>query len=305
MSINAKYTIGAVVINGSTQINQIISQNVNAGFEYFTNYGSGEVEPTFQAIRRQAPMFDVSTHAIARALTIPLLSGLNLTGLDLFMRQKDFGATLKTGSTSIKAAATRGCAYIAGINCDHNGEAVAQIMAALVSTDGATRPMAITSGQAMPSLLATDQKYTTGPVTLDDAEIGAIKRVSINPGIQLDVDDASGEVYPTWANLQQTEPTISVDLLDIDKAIVANLDQHGAITDPFKVYLRKIAKGGTRVANNVSEHICFTMQAGLYAIEEISGQDRGDANLRITFRPSKDGATPAIATSTTSTIVTA
>ena len=72
-------------------------------------------------------------------------------------------------------------------------------------------------------------------------------------------------------------------------------------TDSY-VYFKKVAEGGTRVADATAEHIKFNVDEGIITVDSTDADDGGIATSTVRITTTYDGTNAPIVVSTTSAI---
>ena len=301
MSIANLYMLSPV-ITPAGQINQIQSFEPDPGIETILHCGDGQVDYQFAAAMFQQPRLTFATTAIARALGLVGISGLAIAAAtDFYFQKIAAGGTRTGGASSIKCTGTKGIIVPQTLEAEDKQPAVLTFALVLVSADGTTAPIAVTTGQTMPAITATDQMFVNGPVSINGATLDGIKSQRVDFGLDLVVEHGSGEAYPTFVGIRKRRPTISFRTTDVSFVGTAGITAQGA-TDSA-VYFRKVDNRGTRVANATAEHIKITVDDGLITNRSIGGGNEEDVQMsEVLIEPTWDGTNDVLAISTASAI---
>jgi hypothetical protein len=245
-----------------------------------------------------AGVLSLSTSQIT-ALASFGIGGAAVTGLDAYIQQlTKYGTREATGT---KVAIAQGMMIPKSLSASQGSGAELSLEMHVTSTDGSTAPITVTAGQAVPAGAVVGEKYTVGPVKINGTLIDC-ESMSLDFGIKLQVDASGGAVYPTFISIMGREPSFKISVKDYDQLMLAVAGVAQGAT-PSVVYLRKLAAGGTRVADATAQHISFTIYSGLLELGN-AGADHGSmAKSDLTITPIID-ATHAIVVVNTATAIT-
>lgn len=305
MAVSKVFMLGCVALD-ATQINQIQSSQIDPGVETVLFGGDGKVDNQYAAAMFQQPTLRFTTTAIARALTAAGISGVAIGAspavADAWFQQAAAGGTRVTGLNSTRLRMTKGLLVPRAITATDRQIASISYELAAVSADGTTSPLAVTLSQTMPTLSAADQAFTVGSASLNGTAIGDVKSLSIDFGLQLMIEGGGGEAYPTFVAIQRRAPKIRLRTLNLDLASgLGQVVAQGGSDSVF--YLRKLAEGGTRVANATAEHISFSVDDGLITLQTVGGENEDQPQmLELLIEPTWDGTNDVIAVNTATAI---
>lgn len=308
-NVSKLFSLGIVVAGGGGQINQIEAHSINPGWETALLAPDGQVDPNFAAIMRGSPVLSFTTSAITRALTAAGISGLAISGtaVDLWFQKYAQGGIRTSGSNSTKYSAAYGLLCPRTLRCVHNGYATLTYdVWARTNDGGATFPLAVTAAQAMPSITAADQLFTTGPVKINGTALEGIQDLTIDFGLRLVASGGSGCPFPEFIAIDKRQPVITAISTHVDFPTESGMALHVAQGSTDSVaYLRKIAQNGAggvvRVADATTEHISFTMDDGIVTIRETRAAT-GEAAIEVVLEPSYDGSNAILVVSTAAAI---
>lgn len=298
--LSTAHVLGVVTCSGG-QINQITSRSINPGIESMIETNDGLVDPSFAAVMFQRPMASFSTTAIARALGYAGISALSVsaTPVELWFQQVAAGGTRLTGANSTKFGFARGILCPKSIDASNDsGAATIDYEMAAVSVDGTTSPLTMAIGQTMPSIVTDREYFTVGPLSVNGTAIPGIQSTKIDLGISVAVEGGDGHAYPTLSYIESrrvvcTFRTKTINILDTIGFFAAQ----GTTDSVF--YLRKVAAGGTRVADATAQHIRFTVDEGMISVSDVGGE-KAEAEIRIEC--TYDGTNDALAINTAAAI---
>lgn len=305
MSTSRAFTLGCVVTSAG-QINQIADHSIDPGVETVILRGDGVVDPRFAAVMAQRPMLSFTTTAIARALGYAGISGLGISGttLDLYLQQYQDVGTRLSGANSVRARVSKGLLVPQRLTARSGRAAVLSYQVYAASSDGTTAPLAIAKSQTMPSVSAFDQAFTVGPASINGTTVEAVRELEIDFGMAVRVlEPGDGDVYPTFVCLMERRPTVTLRTTNVHLLDSAELGQWVAQggTDSL-VYLRKIDRNGTRVANGTAEHVRFSIDDGIVTARPFSSEDNNEAMIELLIEPIYDGTNDVIAVNTATAI---
>lgn len=290
------HTHGVFVLPGG-QIYGGVSHSIDPGIETVREHGDGHVDDAFAAVIMQSPRFSLSTRAVAAALALVGIGGVDIAAAaDLWLQRFAAGGTRMTGANSTKFTFALGMACLRTLECDDGGLATLAIDVVARSSDGITAPMTVTAASTMPALTLLDQAFTLGPVSINGTTLGGVKSTRVDFGKQLVVESGDGDTYPTFIAIQARQPSILVRTTQTQHVAGGGLGQiiaQGA-TDSA-VYFRRVAKNGTRVANATTQHLSFSVDDGIITAREVAATSRSPAMLEYLIEPTFDGTNDVVA----------
>ncbi|HEX8914418.1 MAG TPA: hypothetical protein VF796_18870 [Humisphaera sp.] len=305
-AITKVWMLGAVVVapgdGAEATINQVQGYEPDPGFELLVHTGDGQTDMAFAAIMQQSPRVGFSTTAVARALAVSALSGASLSaGMDIWFQRVAHGGTRTGGSTSLKLSSAKGLLVPMFVEAAQGGPATIHYTAVITSADGTTIPFTATASQALPSFALADEVFTVGPASLNGTAVEGVQSVRVDLGFQVLTKAGDGHAYPTFAGIARRQPTISIRTLDVSALASGNFSAAQTATDSV-VYLRKLAKNGTRVGDATAQHVKFTVDDGIFVTRPFGGQDGQEQMTEILIQPTWDGTNDVVAINTASAI---
>jgi len=271
-----------VVTTSAGQINQISTRSINPGIESMISRNDGQVDPTFAAVMFQKPMFTFGTTAVARALGFAGISALavSATPVESWFQQVQAGGTRLTGTNSTKFSFANGILCPKSLDASDSSPASIDYEMAAVSVDGVTSPLTMGVSQSMPSIVTTREYFTVGPLTINGTAIPGIQSTKVDFGLNVATEGGDGHAYPTLTYIDErsivcTFRTKTINILETIGFFAAQ-----SATDSV-FYLRKIAAGGTRVADGTAEHIRCTIDEGMISVTEVGGDKSSEAEIKI------------------------
>lgn len=309
MALTSLWTLGGIDLDG-TDIDQVQNTGVDPGIQEMLEGGDGSVFDTFIAVGSQIPVLNFETTKIAAALGAAGLTGANIsTAVNAYVQKTVQGGTRATGSNHGKLAITDGFIRPTTLslpNSQENRFGTIGYDITAISSDGSTAPLGFTTGQALGVTSAVDEGFVAGPCSINGTALDGVVGITIDFGIEIEVIAVDGDVYGTYIWIIRVRSTITIDVLDLGLFATGGTIGPGGVvqgaTDSI-LYGRKVAAGGTRVANATAEHLKFTIAAGRHKISTIQAGHAGRATAAIVIMPTDNGSDDYIAVSTGSAIV--
>ncbi len=306
MTVSRLHTLEAARIDTDSgadlTLDQILGFSISPGVRELMARANGDVDPTFVAIGSQTPGMRFTSAALATALAagavtingLKIDAGAGGPGLQAFFQAMDEGGTRKSGASHLKMTVTEGLLVPRQIRADHNRIASVEFALA-VTYDGTNDPISFSDGESVTTSPAASQAYwTAGPVYLNGTELEGVQSIVIDYGIELVVQGGSGEVFPTFVAIQSRSPRIEVqtsDVVSLETLGISGAAQGGTSS---KIYLRKIAANGTRVADATAEHILCEVADGIIVPAEASVDQDSVAGAGVRITPGFDNSNDII-----------
>ncbi len=291
-------------------IKGISNQSIDPAIEEMLLASDGMVDSSFVAVGKQEPAITFDTTMIASVLAKIGISGLKIAadidepGVEFWFQKVAKGGTREAGSNHLKMTVAEGILVPRQLRATHGGGTPASLsMECKPSWDGTNDPIVIAASQALSGTPGVSEAFTCGPVKINGSAVPGVQDITIDFGITLFVLSSDGQIWPTFIAIQDRKPKITISTLE---ALVLNtfgLSGAAQAETDSVIYLRKIAQGGTRVANNVAEHISFTVDEGLIKPTAISGAHGQQQTAGIEIIPTYDDANAILAVNTATTIV--
>lgn len=252
-------TIGSAVIDCITEVT--FSDQVTVAKPIV----DGELDNSIALIMGRSPMGSFTTHNLADALDVFEIGSVEDTA-DLYDALiDDDGTKSSTGAIRYQFGANS-LVFPVSINCaqDQPAALVAQIHAAAAVTKSSGSLGAYTPGG--------DTYFALGPTSINGTALSQITNVSLTFGLTPIVKRADGDIYPQLVRLQSRLARVAITTLNSAHGPTYNgLALNG--TTGMRLYFRKKSALGY-VANNVSEHILFSVANGLVHTESTTGVPR-------------------------------
>ena len=306
MSQSTQHGLWAVVVDASV-LGGITAQNIRTGTQVRGEARSNEVYPRFQSLVEQKPVATFTTEAIATALGLCGVVGLDIdsltNGLIFYAQKHADGGTRTAGANHRKYVIKDGILLPQRLTCEHRGDASIEYMAA-VTYDGSNDPITWTDNQSLPAGITDAERFTLGPVELESVTFNSKLRFEIDFGIRAEPEAADSDIWDTIVSISQIQPTLRLRGKDPTWLAAASVPLLGkAVTHAnTNVYLRKRAAGGTFVADATEEHIKFTFasMATIETVFDASGNATGEIELVMPMI--YDGSNTPITIDTTSAL---
>jgi len=267
------------------------------GVQQIVESNSGDVDPTFIANMLVSPLLSLTTRQMT-VLSSFGIAGAAIATADIWYQQKVENGLRNATSKKLTIATGYGAPRTVTASINTPAELAIDMFAK--SSDGTTVPIAAGTGTMAAN--PTPVIHTIGPMKINGTEYQA-DTFSIDFGLQVVVDTSSGFLYPTIIYVLRRAPTITFTFKDVDARIAIGIEglQQSATDSTF--YLRKLASGGGRVIDATAEHIKFTVDDGMFTINQIEAPHDGEkATYQVTLKPISDGTAAIIVIDTASAI---
>lgn len=306
MGVSVRTAISAVVID-STVIGGIQSSNLNIGSNVMADGASGEVYARHQSLTAQNPSMSFTTTSIAAALAKMTLLGLDIGALaaklTAYVQSHAEGGTRTAGSTHRKFTISDGIVVPRRISCSHQGDATLS-SDVVITYDGSNDPVIIADSTALPAGVTDAERFTIGPVIIEDVTFNEVKSIDIDFGLDVRTEGADSDIWPTFHSVVSVSPIITLRGINSTWFAAASVPLEGldATHANTTIYLRKRADGGTFTADATAEHIVFTA-AGLCVVDDgFSGSGQEPGEVSIVLHCKYDGTNAPITVDTTSVL---
>lgn len=288
-------------------IDQISNQNVDTGITELLLSADGDVDNTFVALQSQNPRIGLTTSALATVLASCGISGLKIDsdvdddGAECWFQKMDEGGVRATGANHYKLTVNEGLLLPRGISAPNDGHATMD-MELIITYDGTNDPIVIASSQSLEGSPSVGEVFTCGKVVINGAQLEGIQNIDIDFGLSELVLSADGQLWPTFAAIQGRAPSITIRTTDVGSLSTFGLtgDAQGA-TDSL-IYLRKFSEGSGRVADNVAEHISFSIDDGMIYVTAVDGDSDSPQMADVKITPTYDGSNAVMVINTATTI---
>lgn len=302
--VNTLYVLSQVVLPTGT-IHQITDSNLDPGISEMLVGGSGDLDFGYGASAEVKPQLSFSTTACGTALGIAGVNGYAFTGggAAFYFRPVGVGAT-RTDTACVKIAAAAGLVVPKSMKASDSSKDPAKIDydVYFLSSDGVTAPLTTSTGVTLPSVPLASEAFTSGALKLNGAFIPTVNDLSIDFGLKCETQKSDGCAYPSWAGITgnrkvEVSPTI-YDMTQLDALGTAGAAlNNGLALTAWIVWFKKVASGGTRVANATAGHLKIAGTTGFLRHDKHGGSQGKATTGALKFWGLYDG-TNSVATVT-------
>lgn len=269
---------------GAVAIKQVKRTSFKAGVQSQSLRLSGGLDPQAIVVQGGEPRATFESMDIAGVLTgLGVSSGLFVVSGSLLVpwNRRANGGTFAGGSNNFTLSGANGLAIINSLSASQGDEgAVAEVELCFLSADGLAAPVAANVNQAL-SAEAYNAAWAMGPVYVNAVQLAQVSSIRVNTGLQLVVKRYDGSVYPTFAFIQERNPSIDITFENFD-ALSTQGPLFSATTNAA-VYFRKKADGGTFVSDASTVHVQASFASGLTAVENADGDGTSNGSATIRF----------------------
>lgn len=288
-------------------IAQITDFGVDTAIQELLLSADGIVDPTYTAIAEQRPKVSLTSSALATILAKAGIAGLAIAaagaeyGADCYLKKVAAYGTRETGSNHVRLRIMNGFLLPRTLNAPHNQVATLG-MDLIAIWDGTNNPIIIAGSQALVGSPVVSAVWTAGKVMINGVQLEGVQNISIDFGIQEMVLGSDGNVWPTYCAIRERRPRITIRTLDAISLSTFGLSGAAQTGTDSLVYLRKMDKNGTRVADNVAEHIKFSIDDGVIQVRSVRGSHPNQFESEVTIIPTWDGSNAILVLDTASVI---
>jgi hypothetical protein len=278
MAISTKYVLDKIVLASGTVISEIAQHDLTPNVEQLIERSAGVPHPQFIAGQRMRGEFSFETFQVASILTECGMTAKSLAGgnTDLYFKKMTFAGTRELAATTVhkRVRMTTGMLLWTQIQASQ-GQAAKATCRLVVGYDGTNLPMVEVGSLALAGSLVANQFFTLGPVKIDGTFYRGVNDLTIDSGLDVLIEDADGDLYPTFLGIKSGNPTITVVGHDMEQ--LEDIDFEGTpITTAVIAFLRKKLANQQNVVNGTAQHISFTGAAGQMTLESVkSGGNEG------------------------------
>ena len=297
---------GAVLIGGVTNTATDMNSDIQS------EATSGESDPRFVSLVGQQPGGNFATYHIARVLSVlgsvgTAISALG-TGLNFFLAKvSQAAAGPDAGAVHRKYTFSQGILVPVSVTVEGRGNATLTCDARSVSADGTTHPMALTKAVALPAGLVDDERFVLSKIKLAGQVYTGARSVTINFGLNIQLEEVDGELFDTNASVSTREASIVIrgknpEWLGPDAGEVPLVGRGVAHADTEVFFKKRLLKGTFHPLGN-SEHIKFSASGMVHVPTPFDAAQGSSAETEITIVPNFDGTNPPVKV-TTGTAIT-
>ncbi len=309
MAIGTISTLDLIRLPGPVDLTQISQQQWNTAAEILTERAAAHTHPMFRGVMNQQPQITFSTSMLGTLLASCPLVGASIasTLYTYFKKAAVTGSVARATSQHSRVAMTLGYLHWNSITLNHNQPSEADCVLT-AAYDGTNEPFVAAGSVALSGNLTDTEHFVCGPVYINGSQISSIKQAVISSGIQLRIEGADGEPWPTFVGLEMTDPVVTIQTTEVSPFVSAGVDGLALNgSSGLVVYGRKMTKnqagGVTRVANGTSQHLSFTGLNGMWRVDMVdaNGTSPAMATIRVELTSPDDSTLPLIV-ATTATI---
>jgi len=277
-------TIGLVNIGTpSVKIGGISDSRLSTGLARVIEGADGAVDPNYVSVMDVRPTLTFTTRQLT-ALASAGISGATLAAFDAW-----YQTLLAYGTrhaTSKKLSIAQGFLVPRTLTAREGAFAELVMEAIAISTDGIVNPATFGTG-SMPAE-PTAVRWTIGPVSLNGSSFIA-ESVTVDFGLSVEVEASDGHAYPTFASIMTRQPTIRISSKEFDAGSTFGVPGTAQSATDSVISFRKLAHGGTRVADETAEHVTITVDDGLISFETFGASQGQRAITELVLTPTYDG----------------
>ena len=301
MSVSNVHVLYAVNVAGAAGafMDQVSDWDLSPNIRNLVLGGDGSVDPTYTAVGSQAPSITFSTSKLATVLGKCGINGLEIKSaqeLSAFLRKTVEGGTRAGASSHIKLLVNKGLLFPRRLRATNDASNPATLdLECLATYDGSNDPVVITSSQSLTGTPSVSEAFVAGPVSITGTTLNGVQSIDIDFALQTQLLYGDGQVWPSYVYIALRLPIIRV--VTLDPVSLATLGISGAAQSGSDslIYLRKIAEGGTRVADATAEHISFSIDEGHIGVSSIRGSQGRELATEQTITPTSDGTNAIVA----------
>jgi len=291
---------------GDVFIDQISDFNVSPQISKRLTGADGAVFNTHAAVRNQEPRLTFTTSKLATVLAkigiqgLPISSDADEPGLEAFLQKTVEGGTRASGAEHQKLTIKKGIIVPRTLNAGLDGADLD--LEAIATWDGTNDPIIVADNQALTGTPSVSELFCVGPAYINGASLEGIQNISIDFGIQVTLRYHQGDVWPHWSGIMLIQPVITITTDDALTLSTFGLSGTAQGETNSVIYLRKTQKNGTRVANDVAEHISFTVDDGHISVDNVRGPHGSILASVVRIDPIYDGTNDPIVINTATVI---
>jgi len=303
---NTRHGLYAVEFD-ATLLPGITQCRVDTGTDVQGDATSGEVYNRWLSVYAQKPKATFASKAIASALDLCGLAGLDVSGLAAGLKlyaQMHARASTRAGAASHrKYTLNDGLVVPRTLSVSHRGDATLSYDV-LVLYDGVNDPLVISDAVTLPAGLTDAERFTLGPITIESVSLTTVQKFDVDFGITGDPDAGDSSIWDTYCSIRGIKPKITLSGFDVEWLKAANIPLTGKSATHLNtaIYLRKRAAGSTFVADVTAEHIKFTAAGLAYIETPFDASDDGVSTTSLVMPLKYDGDNAPLTINTASAI---
>lgn len=304
-------TVGLVRLTGASakDIVQIESSAIAPGVAGMLLAGAGQYRPTMTAVQQVIPVLSFTSSMLKTLIDLLGTSGIHIgsgqtyTGLEIYIQAMEKGGKRRTGANHYKIAVTDGMVLPRTLSANQGGGPATMAVDVIAFSDGANAPVTPSGSASLPVVAAASEMYVIGTVKANGSFIYGTQTQMLTFGLTEVTQVADGDVYPSWASVMGQQPVFDFTTNKLSWLTTVGFGGIAISASNCYAFLRKCTGDGTRVANNVAEHISILFDKG--RIEPVAATYTQDGAIAQGFRfvpVYASGANDIIALSTVATI---
>jgi len=288
-------------------IDQITDQNIDLGITDLLLSADGQVDPTFVAVGEQNPRLAYTSSKLATILASCWIDGLKISsdvdddGAEFFFQKVEAEGTRATGSSHVKLTMNKGMLIPRTITAPHN--ALASVELEFIPVwDETNDILVVETSQAIEGTPSVSEAFCAGPAYINGVQLESIQETGIDLGIAEFVAGGDGDIWQKFVAIGTRTPRITLRTLDAVSLSTFGISGTAQGVTDSDIYLRKVAKDGTRVANATAEHIKVSVDEGNITCRAITGTHGEFLGTEIQINPTYDDTNDILALDTASVI---
>lgn len=237
-----------------------VSFDGGAQFEDF----KGDMDVHNKALISAAPTAVFQSSDLKGMLDITSLDvdELDLTHkIELNWREKLDGGSYAGAGADVQALFNKGVLFPQTLNCQH-GQICTLSMNVAGTWDGTTDPVTLAKNATAPAEVVQDYMFTLRAIKWGAA--GALtmaqESLSLDFGFEVELKGSDGELFPSFASQKSRTPVLKIGSHDLAAAIDNSYKGVQDGTNDLIIYLARLQEGGSRYADNTSNHIKITIK---------------------------------------------
>lgn len=309
ISTTQVFKSGAAVIAGSSGFNLdgLSNIRINTGLTTTMATGAGQVSPSFIASLISQPTITFDCTDIATCITngiketpLSLPTSTTYTTLTLYATKTAESGTIAGASSHMRIVINKAIVVMKGIRCSINEHAKASIEVHALY-DGTNAPFVITTGVSLPHTPIVDEVFTVGSGAINGSSISSVVAHDWDFGINITKVVSDGDLYPSHSYIDTIDPKVTLTMKDASVLNTYSLVGTAQGSTASQFYLRKMTKGGTRVADNSTVHIKLlgTASEGMIYTNNVNlNATDGEAELVVCFTTSGSSSSCSLSIAT-------
>lgn len=280
------FKLDTLTLGGSITFHNLQDVRVTPNVQEILEYPAGHPHPMFSANSITRPAIRFRTREVQTVLANIGPGGLAVTS-DSYLYCKlaqAAGIPDRTQTTHRRYRVPQLLAHWTQITIPSNGPSEATVILQ-AQYDGTNNPIIPQTTVQLPGTQTAPVLHGVGPVYVNASQVaaGSIQSVDASSGIQVITEGGDSEEFDRFVGVERTRPQLTV--VSTEQVGIFTYGLQGTAldgSDGLLVYMRKFAEDGSRVANNVAEHMALQGLSGVLRTVESGGQ--GSGVMRDRFR---------------------